>query len=68
MKIKYLRVPDNLLDVVKDEQNRARDAGRSSRGAHVGSTYSSTPKEIRKLISAIFRSWRTQRFVVVSLP
>ncbi|KAF8954191.1 hypothetical protein BDZ97DRAFT_1670144, partial [Flammula alnicola] len=34
--IKYLRVPDTLLDVVKEEQNRARDVGRSSRGAHVG--------------------------------
>ncbi|KAF8161447.1 hypothetical protein B0H34DRAFT_700963 [Crassisporium funariophilum] len=32
--IKYLRVPDTLLDVVKEEQNRARDAGRSSRGGH----------------------------------
>ncbi|KAF8058787.1 hypothetical protein FPV67DRAFT_518195 [Lyophyllum atratum] len=34
--IKYLRVPDTLLDAVKDEQNRARDAGRGARGAHVG--------------------------------
>ncbi|TFK45071.1 hypothetical protein BDQ12DRAFT_742929 [Crucibulum laeve] len=35
--IKYLRVPDQLLDAVKDEQNRAREAGRSSRGGpHVG--------------------------------
>ncbi|KAG6866422.1 RNA processing protein [Blastosporella zonata] len=33
--IKYLRVPDTLLDAVKDEQNRARDAGRGARGAHV---------------------------------
>ena len=32
LQIKYLRVPDNLLDVVKEEQNRARDANRSSRG------------------------------------
>lgn len=30
--IKYLRVPDNLLDAVKEEQNRAREAGRSARG------------------------------------
>ncbi|KAI0028816.1 hypothetical protein K488DRAFT_80486 [Vararia minispora EC-137] len=34
--IKYLRVPDQLLDVVKDEQNRAREANRSVRGAHAG--------------------------------
>ncbi|KAK2463093.1 hypothetical protein APHAL10511_004748 [Amanita phalloides] len=33
--IKYLRVPDNLLDAVKEEQNRAREAGRSARGGHV---------------------------------
>ncbi|KAF8733291.1 hypothetical protein AX14_003933 [Amanita brunnescens Koide BX004] len=32
--IKYLRVPDTLLDAVKDEQNRAREAGRSARGGH----------------------------------
>ncbi|KAF9463565.1 hypothetical protein BDZ94DRAFT_1217957 [Collybia nuda] len=32
--IKYLRVPDTLLDAVKDEQNRARDIGRGTRGAH----------------------------------
>ena len=36
MQIKYLRVPDNLLDIVKDEQNRARDANRNSRGGHNG--------------------------------
>ncbi|EKM53642.1 uncharacterized protein PHACADRAFT_260106 [Phanerochaete carnosa HHB-10118-sp] len=35
--IKYLRVPDQLLDVVKEEQNRAREAGRSSRGGSGGS-------------------------------
>jgi len=34
-KIKYLQVPDTLLDAVKEEQNRAREAGRSARGAHV---------------------------------
>ena len=34
--IKYLRVPDTLLDVVKEEQNRARDASRGSRGAAPG--------------------------------
>jgi U6 snRNA-associated Sm-like protein LSm4 len=33
--IKYLRVPDTLLDAVKEEQNRARDAGRGARGAFV---------------------------------
>ncbi|KAJ8076662.1 RNA processing protein [Marasmius tenuissimus] len=30
--IKYLRIPDTLLDTVKEEQNRAREAGRSARG------------------------------------
>jgi len=30
--IKYLRVPDTLLDAVKDEQSRAREA----RGSHTG--------------------------------
>ncbi|KAG1903340.1 uncharacterized protein F5891DRAFT_947384, partial [Suillus fuscotomentosus] len=30
--IKYLRVPDTLLDTVKEEQTRAREAGRSARG------------------------------------
>lgn len=34
--IKYLRVPDTLLDAVKDEQARAREAGRSARGAGPG--------------------------------
>ncbi|KAH9485718.1 RNA processing protein [Psilocybe cubensis] len=34
--IKYLRVPDTLLDVVKEEQNRARDMNRSARGGHMG--------------------------------
>ncbi|KAF7362350.1 U6 snRNA-associated Sm-like protein LSm4 [Mycena venus] len=34
--IKYLRVPDTLLDAVKEEQNRARDAGRGARGAYDG--------------------------------
>lgn len=34
--IKYLRVPDTLLDAVKEEQNRAREAGRSNRGSHAG--------------------------------
>jgi hypothetical protein len=38
MKIKYLQVPDTLLDAVKEEQNRAREAGRSARGAHVSGT------------------------------
>ncbi|KAI0941438.1 hypothetical protein AcW1_003335 [Taiwanofungus camphoratus] len=33
--IKYLRVPDTLLDAVKEEQTRAREAGRGARGAHV---------------------------------
>lgn len=30
--IKYLRVPDVLLDTVQEEQARAREAGRSHRG------------------------------------
>ncbi|KAG1878802.1 hypothetical protein F4604DRAFT_1579701, partial [Suillus subluteus] len=30
--IKYLRVPDTLLDAVKEEQTRAREAGRNARG------------------------------------
>jgi U6 snRNA-associated Sm-like protein LSm4 len=34
LQIKYLRVPDTLLDVVKEEQSRAREAGRSIRGTH----------------------------------
>ncbi|KAF9243213.1 hypothetical protein BU15DRAFT_43212, partial [Melanogaster broomeanus] len=34
--IKYLRVPDTLLDAVKEEQSRAREAGRSARGAGDG--------------------------------
>ena len=37
MQIKYLRVPDMLLDVVKEEQTRAREAGKSTRGGtHAG--------------------------------
>lgn len=31
-------MPDTLLDAVKEEQNRAREAGRSARGAHVSGT------------------------------
>ncbi|KAH6885493.1 U6 snRNA-associated Sm-like protein LSm4 [Coprinopsis sp. MPI-PUGE-AT-0042] len=34
--IKYLRVPDQLLDSVKEEQNRAREANRGARGAPGG--------------------------------
>ncbi|TFK74639.1 Sm-like ribonucleo protein [Pluteus cervinus] len=34
--IKYLRIPDNLLDVVKEEQNRAREANRGGRGVVTG--------------------------------
>ncbi|KAG8876969.1 RNA processing protein [Tulasnella sp. 332] len=30
--IKYLRVPDALLDTVKEEQTKARDASRGARG------------------------------------
>jgi len=31
--IKYLRVPDALLDAVKEEQNKAREANRGARGS-----------------------------------
>ncbi|KAJ4002066.1 hypothetical protein F5050DRAFT_1559477, partial [Lentinula boryana] len=31
--IKYLRIPDILLDAVKEEQVRAREVGRNTRGA-----------------------------------
>ncbi|KAJ2918309.1 hypothetical protein MD484_g2125, partial [Candolleomyces efflorescens] len=34
--IKYLRVPDQLLDTVKEEQNRAREANRTARGGAGG--------------------------------
>lgn len=34
--IKYLRVPDTLLDSVKQEQTRAREAGRGARGGPGG--------------------------------
>lgn len=36
LQIKYLRVPDQLLDSVKEEQNRAREANRGARGAPGG--------------------------------
>lgn len=36
LQIKYLRVPDTLLDTVKEEQTRAREAGRSARGGGSG--------------------------------
>ncbi|VDC02821.1 unnamed protein product [Peniophora sp. CBMAI 1063] len=34
--IKYLRVPDQLLDVVKEDQNRQREQSRNMRGGHAG--------------------------------
>ncbi|GAW08544.1 GTPase-activating protein GYP5 [Lentinula edodes] len=34
--IKYLRIPDTLLDAVKEEQVRAREVGRSTRGTGPG--------------------------------
>jgi len=34
--IKYLRVPDQLLDVVKEEQTRARESARGGRGGGGG--------------------------------
>ncbi|THU75699.1 Sm-like ribonucleo protein, partial [Dendrothele bispora CBS 962.96] len=34
--IKYLRIPDALLDSVKEEQNRAREVNRGGRGSHTG--------------------------------
>ncbi|KAG6332225.1 hypothetical protein ID866_6864 [Astraeus odoratus] len=36
LQIKYLRVPDTLLDTVKEEQARAREANRSARGTAPG--------------------------------
>ena len=36
LKIKYLRVPDPLLDIVKEEQKAARELGRSVRGGPGG--------------------------------
>ncbi|KAL5504618.1 LSM4 [Sanghuangporus vaninii] len=34
--IKYLRIPDKLLDEVKEEQNRTREANKGSRGGAGG--------------------------------
>ena len=34
--IKYLRIPDKLLDEVKEEQNRTRDSNRGTRGGAGG--------------------------------
>jgi len=46
--IKYLRVPDALLDVVKEEQTRAREAGKSARGGPgVGRGRSGAPQRGR---------------------
>jgi U6 snRNA-associated Sm-like protein LSm4 len=36
LQIKYLRVPDTLLDTVKEEQARARESNRGGRGGHAG--------------------------------
>ncbi|KAF8435077.1 hypothetical protein L210DRAFT_3453348, partial [Boletus edulis BED1] len=44
--IKYLRVPDTLLDAVKEEQARAREVGRSARGAGPG-TRGTPPLSLR---------------------
>ncbi|ETW74809.1 hypothetical protein HETIRDRAFT_57322, partial [Heterobasidion irregulare TC 32-1] len=42
--IKYLRVPDTLLDAVKEEQARAREAGKSARGAHISGAGRGMPR------------------------
>lgn len=34
--IKYLRIPETLLDIVKEDQHRARELGRSARGVRGG--------------------------------
>jgi len=43
--IKYLRVPDTLLDQVKEEQSRAREANRT-RGGHAGSNRSASSSKL----------------------
>ena len=53
VQIKYLRVPDNLLDVVKEEQNRARDANRNSRGGHSGGGEETNTHQKSNLTNAI---------------
>ncbi|KAK6436602.1 hypothetical protein LTR95_007211, partial [Oleoguttula sp. CCFEE 5521] len=34
--IKYLRVPDEIVDIVKEQQNQAQQAAQSQRGGHGG--------------------------------
>ena len=59
--IKYLRIPDELLDQVKDEQIRAREAGRAARGAHPGQRGTSCIYFMANPILTRFlsRTWRT---------
>ena len=52
-KIKYLRVPDTLLDAVKEEQARAREAGRSARGGP-GPGPRGTPSPLHSRFSFLF--------------
>ncbi|KAG1723122.1 uncharacterized protein EDB91DRAFT_183662 [Suillus paluster] len=52
--IKYLRVPDTLLDTVKEEQARAREAGRSA-ARRSRTKYERWPRCPTK------RPWRSQR-------
>ena len=52
-KIKYLRVPDTLLDAVKEEQTRAREAGRSARGTGP-STRGTPPPALWPSILAVY--------------
>jgi hypothetical protein len=55
-------VPDTLLDVVKEEQNRARDVGRNARGGHAGGASSLPNLNARFLIKILFgRSRSSQR-------
>ncbi|KAF8141154.1 hypothetical protein EV363DRAFT_1203633 [Boletus edulis] len=49
--IKYLRVPDTLLDAVKEEQARAREVGRSARGAGPGTRGTSPTLSPRSSLS-----------------
>ncbi|KAL1729554.1 hypothetical protein EV714DRAFT_212778, partial [Schizophyllum commune] len=64
--IKYLRIPDELLDQVKDEQIRAREAGRAARGAHPGQrgafcTYSMAISMLNYLFSRTRRTSGARR-------
>jgi len=63
--IKYLRVPDQLLDSVKEEQSRAREAQRSNRGGHAGRGPARGGLSCCSInvsfLSGLLRSWKCQR-------